>query len=234
VQLARLHGTKHASMPVYFIDAHTGDRILSYDNLKTTSLSDADKRTHDMRNGTSYSAAVVADSSDAVANAAHVNAGHALAYYLAKHNRDSFDGNGTLVRNYVHYSTNYVNATWNGSVLTFGDGDNVKSAPLVVLDVVAHEFTHGVTDFSADLIYSNESGALNERGFGHHGRRGRVPRRGPHQRHLPGRRGLLAGGPGAALHEQPHAGRQEPRALQHPLHRLRRQRRRAHELGPST
>jgi Zn-dependent metalloprotease len=162
VQLARLDGSKHASMPVYFIDAHTGDRILSYDNLKTTSLSDADKRTHDMRNGTSYSAAVVADSSDAVANAAHVHAGYALDYYLTRHNRDSFDGNGTLVRSYVHYSTNFVNATWNGSVLTFGDGDNVKSAPLVVLDVVAHEFTHGVTDFSADLIYQNESGALNE------------------------------------------------------------------------
>jgi Zn-dependent metalloprotease len=162
VQLERLDGTKHTSMPVYFIDAHTGDLVLSYDNLKTTSLSDADKRTHDMRNGTSYSSAVIADSADAVANATHVHAGYTLDYYLAKHNRDSFDGNGTLVRSYVHYSTNYVNATWNGSVLTFGDGDSVKSGPLVVLDVVAHEFTHGVTDFTADLIYSNESGALNE------------------------------------------------------------------------
>lgn len=162
VQLTRLDGSKHAAMPVYFIDAHSGDRILSYDNLKTTSLSDADKRTHDMRNGTSYTSAVIADSADAVANDAHVHAGYTLDYYLTKHNRDGFDGNGTLVRSYVHYSSNYVNAYWNGSVLTYGDGDNVTSAPLVVMDVVAHEFTHGVTDFSADLIYSNESGALNE------------------------------------------------------------------------
>lgn len=162
VQLERIDGSEHAAMPVYFIDAHTGDLILSYDNLKTTSLSDADKRTHDMNNGTSYGSAPIADSSDAVANAAHVNAGHTLDYYLTRHGLDGFDGNGTLVRSYVHYSSNYVNAFWNGSVLTYGDGDGVKSDPLVVLDVVAHEFTHGVTDFSADLIYQNESGALNE------------------------------------------------------------------------
>jgi Zn-dependent metalloprotease len=162
VQLARLDGSKQSAMPVYFIDAHTGDQILSYDNLKSTSLSDTDKRTHDMRNGTSYTSAPIADSADAVANDAHVHAGYTIDYFLAKHNRDSFDGNGTVVRSYVHYSSNYVNAYWNGSVLTYGDGDGQTSNPLVVLDVVAHEFTHGVTDFTADLIYQNESGALNE------------------------------------------------------------------------
>ncbi len=47
--------------------------------------------------------------------------------------------------------------------LNYGDGDGIlfnffSSA----LDVVAHEFTHGVTQFSSDLIFLNESGALNE------------------------------------------------------------------------
>jgi Zn-dependent metalloprotease len=162
VQLARLDGGGQPSMPVYFIDAHSGDRILSFDNLKTASLSDADKRTHDMNNGTSYSASPIADSSDEVANDAHVHAGHTLDYFLSKHNRDSFDGDGTLVRSYVHYGNDFVNAFWNGSVLTYGDGDGVRSGPLVGLDVIAHEFTHGVTEHSANLIYEGQSGALNE------------------------------------------------------------------------
>jgi hypothetical protein len=62
----------------------------------------------------------------------------------------------------VHYDRNYVNAFWNGSVLTYGDGDGVISDALTTLDVVAHELSHGVTEFTAGLIYQNESGALNE------------------------------------------------------------------------
>lgn len=162
VQLWQLDGSAESSMPVYFIDAHTGDIVLSYDNLQHVSLSDSDKQTYDMRNGTSYASAVIADSSDAVANEAHTNAGHTLAYYLAVHNRDSYTGTGTVVRSYVHYSSNYVNAYWDGQRLTYGDGDNVTSKPLTVLDVVAHEFTHAVTTNTANLVYSNESGALNE------------------------------------------------------------------------
>ena len=162
VQLWQLDGSEESSMPIYFIDAHTREIVMSYDNLQHTSLSDTDKRTYDMNNGTSYSSAVIGDSSDAVALEAHTNAGHSLAYYLDVHNRDSYTGNGTVVKSYVHYSTDYVNAYWDGQRLTYGDGDGVRSAPLTVLDVVAHEFTHAVTSYSANLIYSNESGALNE------------------------------------------------------------------------
>ncbi|MCB9648038.1 MAG: M4 family metallopeptidase [Deltaproteobacteria bacterium] len=150
------------AMPVLFVDAHAGKVVWGYDDLQHVSLSDADKRTYTMNNGTSYTSAVIADSSDNVANQAHVNAGLTLAYFLADHGRDSFNGAGARVDSYVHYSSSYVNAYWNGSVLTYGDGDNVNSGPLVTLDIVAHEFSHGVTDYSADLIYSNESGALNE------------------------------------------------------------------------
>jgi Zn-dependent metalloprotease len=61
----------------------------------------------------------------------------------------------------VHYSTNYENAFWNGSSMTFGDGYTTFH-PLVCLDVSAHEVAHGFTDNWSDLIYSGESGGINE------------------------------------------------------------------------
>ncbi len=61
----------------------------------------------------------------------------------------------------VHYSTNYENAFWDGSSMTFGDGHN-QFYPLVSLDVVSHEVSHGFTDQHSDLIYSGQSGGMNE------------------------------------------------------------------------
>jgi Zn-dependent metalloprotease len=60
-----------------------------------------------------------------------------------------------------HYSYNYENAFWNGSSMTFGDG-YTTFYPLVALDVSAHEVAHGFTDNHSDLIYSGESGGINE------------------------------------------------------------------------
>jgi len=61
----------------------------------------------------------------------------------------------------VHYGTNYENAFWDGSTMTFGDG-YTTFYPLVALDVVAHEVSHGFTDYHSDLIYSGQSGGINE------------------------------------------------------------------------
>jgi PKD repeat protein len=61
----------------------------------------------------------------------------------------------------VHYSTNYENAFWNGSSMTFGDG-YTTFYPLVSLDVSAHEVAHGFTEQNSDLIYSGQSGGINE------------------------------------------------------------------------
>lgn len=55
----------------------------------------------------------------------------------------------------------FVNAFWDGRFSYFGDGD-CNRGPLTSLDVVAHEFTHGLTDFTSDLVYMDQSGALNE------------------------------------------------------------------------
>jgi Zn-dependent metalloprotease len=126
--------------------------------------------TYDLNGSTNYGDAVDITSSSTSFTAsdvqtgvqAHFGAESTLEYFNSRHGRDSYDGNGAILRSYVSYSTNYVNAFWNGSAMTYGDGDGTNYGPLVSLDIVGHEITHGVTEFSAGLIYQNESGALNE------------------------------------------------------------------------
>jgi vibriolysin len=61
----------------------------------------------------------------------------------------------------VHYSSNYQNAFWDGTAMSFGDGGSTFY-PLVSLDVSAHEVSHGVTEQRSNLQYSGESGGMNE------------------------------------------------------------------------
>ena len=83
-------------------------------------------------------------------------------YFLKNFGRNSFDGNGAKIRSYIHYRSNYVNAFWNGYVMTYGDGNGSSWYPLTSVDICGHEVTHAVTTNSAGLIYRYESGALNE------------------------------------------------------------------------
>jgi len=77
--------------------------------------------------------------------------------------RSSYDGNGAAVIATVHYEQGYDNAFWDGKQLVFGDGDGKVFGPFTKpIDVGAHEFTHAVTQYTANLTYSNQSGALNE------------------------------------------------------------------------
>ncbi len=83
-------------------------------------------------------------------------------YYNNVHGRNGIFGNGTGSYNRVHYGKNYVNAFWDGTKMTYGDGDGTSYGPLTSLDVAGHEMSHGVTENSANLTYSGESGGLNE------------------------------------------------------------------------
>ncbi len=83
-------------------------------------------------------------------------------YYKFVHGRNGIFGNGSGSYNRVHYGSNYVNAFWDGTKMTYGDGDGVNYGPLTSLDVAGHEMSHGVTENSANLTYSGESGGLNE------------------------------------------------------------------------
>jgi Zn-dependent metalloprotease len=85
-------------------------------------------------------------------------------YYKNTFDRDSFDDNNANIVGYIHVSRDYDNAFYDSDVdaFFFGDG-GTEFYPLVKgLDVMAHEFTHGVTQYSAALEYTYQSGALNE------------------------------------------------------------------------
>ncbi len=83
-------------------------------------------------------------------------------YYKLVHGRNGIFGTGAGSFNRVHYGNGYVNAFWDGTKMTYGDGDGTSFGPLTSLDVAGHEMSHGVTENSANLAYSGESGGLNE------------------------------------------------------------------------
>jgi len=86
-----------------------------------------------------------------------------LALYADIYGRNSYDGNGASVSLSVHYEQGYDNAYWDGTQLVFGDGDGtIFDRFTKPIDVLGHEFTHAVTERTAGLTYSGQSGALNE------------------------------------------------------------------------
>ncbi|MGO5076068.1 M4 family metallopeptidase [Clostridium sporogenes] len=96
---------------------------------------------------------------------AYVNLSKTYDYYKNKLNRNSIDDKGMNVEGFVHAGKNYNNAFWRDDLgsMFFGDGDGKVFSPLSKsLDVVGHELSHGVTSKESNLIYQNESGALNE------------------------------------------------------------------------
>ncbi|MEO8621146.1 MAG: M4 family metallopeptidase [bacterium] len=84
-------------------------------------------------------------------------------FYWDIFGRDSIDAHHMTLVSSVHYSTNFNNAFWNGSQMTYGDGDGQIFVDFTLgNDVIAHELTHGVTQHSAGFVYANEAGGLNE------------------------------------------------------------------------
>ena len=77
--------------------------------------------------------------------------------------RNSLDDRAGRLDGYVHYGFDYNNATFDGSVMRFGDGDGEQFTDFTLsLDVIAHELGHGVTQYTSDLVYRDQPGALNE------------------------------------------------------------------------
>ncbi|MFZ9956646.1 MAG: M4 family metallopeptidase [Flavobacteriales bacterium] len=83
-------------------------------------------------------------------------------YYKIMHDRKSYDNANAPLNSYVHFDEDFANAFWDGSRMTYGDGDGFNSSAFTSIDVIGHELTHAVTQHSANLIYQGESGALNE------------------------------------------------------------------------
>ncbi len=84
-------------------------------------------------------------------------------FYKKVFGRNSIDNAGMGLLSSIHYSIDYNNAFWNGSQMTYGDGDgNIFVDFTQSNDVIAHELTHGVTQYTAAFAYSNQAGGLNE------------------------------------------------------------------------
>jgi Zn-dependent metalloprotease len=100
---------------------------------------------------------------DATVNRAHAGLGATFDLYLKAYGRDSIDGSGLPLDATVHYDRDYNNAFWNGEQMVFGDGDGEIFLDFTLpVDVIGHELTHGVTQYTANLAYFGQSGALNE------------------------------------------------------------------------
>ena len=96
------------------------------------------------------------------------NAQQSYNYFLDTHARDSFDGQGAQLVAVVNQVDEdggpWENATWSNGVMRYGSGGGARGWNNIAIsrDVAAHEFSHGVVEYSANLVYQNQSGALNE------------------------------------------------------------------------
>jgi Zn-dependent metalloprotease len=100
---------------------------------------------------------------DVAATEAYDGLGMTYDYYWSTFQRDSIDGQGRTLHGAVHFGTDYPNAFWDGHAMFFGDGDGqFLTRTTAGIDVIGHELTHGVTQYEANLVYSGQSGALNE------------------------------------------------------------------------
>ncbi|MEU2731386.1 M4 family metallopeptidase [Streptomyces griseoviridis] len=100
---------------------------------------------------------------DATVNRAYAGLGATFELYLKAYERHSIDGEGLPLDATVHYDKDYNNAFWNGEQMVFGDGDGEIFLDFTLpIDVIGHELTHGVTQYTANLTYFGQPGALNE------------------------------------------------------------------------
>jgi Zn-dependent metalloprotease len=121
---------------------------------------------YDCRHSTALPGAPVArpgTSADATAKRGYLETTALAQFYHSVFGRNSVDGRGVTLQSSIHYGVKFNNAFWNGVQMTYGDGDGTIFRDFTRSnDVIAHELTHGVTQYSAQLAYENEAGGLNE------------------------------------------------------------------------
>jgi Zn-dependent metalloprotease len=127
-----------------------------------------DRAVYDDENTNNFDVTLVRGEADPAVTATNVNqaydyAGAARDYYTNEHGRHSIDHNGMTVTVNVNFDVDFNNAFWDGQRLVMGNGDgqifvDFAGSP----DVMGHELSHGVVEFTANLQYKGQSGALNE------------------------------------------------------------------------
>jgi Zn-dependent metalloprotease len=141
----------------FFVDAHTGAVLDRWTMIHTA----RDRQIHDAAGSASLPGPLVRSEGQPPSGIADVDtaydyAGDTYDYYDRAFGRDSMDDNGMpLVVTVRSTALPCPNAAWNGQQMVFCSG-------LVTDDIMAHELTHAVTEFTANLVYQNQSGQLNE------------------------------------------------------------------------
>lgn len=128
--------------------------------FETTNLNGSTSGTGTVYSGTSLTNY---NANDLAANDAHGFAEVTIKMLKDWFGYNSIDDAGYKILSRVHYSTNYANAFWDGTQMTYGDGDGQQLYEMSgSLDVVAHEMDHGFTSNHSNLTYSGMSGGMNE------------------------------------------------------------------------
>jgi vibriolysin len=163
----RVTGVRPDGLPLVdlvYVNARGGDVVAVHPQIHSA----INRRVHSANNGTSTPGTLRRAEGAAATGDAHIDMNYdmlGLTYncYKTLFNRDSFDNAGAAMISTVHYSTNYVNAYWDGTQMVYGDGNGVDSIELGKdADVTVHELTHAVTERESNLTYSGQSGGLNE------------------------------------------------------------------------
>ena len=141
-------------------DFTRGGGIFTYDSQRSPSYTAVDFKDAD-NNWIEYNNL----NKDNAALDAHWGAEKTYDFWINNFSRNSYDNLGTTIKSYVHYrkelNASLVNAFWNGSVMSYGDG-NTNTSPLTSVDICGHEIGHAVCSATAALVYANQSGGLNE------------------------------------------------------------------------
>lgn len=143
----------------FFVDAHSGQILDRWNMIHSAKF-------REIHNGgeTSNIPGPIArtegqgPAGDSEVDAAYDYTGDVYDFYQRAFGRDGANDAGLSLIVTVHSQPNNPpcpNAFWNGNQMVFCTG-------LATDDVIAHEFTHGVTQFSAGLVYQNQPGQLNE------------------------------------------------------------------------
>lgn len=152
----------NATLNKYVLEDTTrGNGIVTYNSAGTNTM----PSTHFVDNDNNWTAAEFNNAAkDNAALDAHWGAMKTFDFWYYTFGRNSFDDNNGQIRSYVHYDdvpggAGWFNAQWTGSIMRYGDGNG---NPLTSVDVVGHEIGHAVCQYTANLAYQNQSGAMNE------------------------------------------------------------------------
>jgi Zn-dependent metalloprotease len=169
-------------VPATAVTKYSGSQLITVDSVSPGSyrLRETSRgqgiETYNMHNSTNFAGATDFTNSTSLWNTTtnydnaaydvHWGLQSTYDYYLNLHNRNSVDNMGMKLTSYVHYGApgTFEASHISSGEFAFNDGTNVAGGykPYTSLDICAHEYTHGVTEFSAALHYGSESGALNE------------------------------------------------------------------------